>query len=38
MDTTLNELQGDVSRRDFIYLATTAFAAIGGGLRIVARD
>ena len=29
MDTTLNDLQGDVSRRDFIYLATTAFAAIG---------
>jgi len=29
MDTTLDNLQGDVSRRDFIYLATTAFAAIG---------
>ena len=29
MDTTLNDLEGDVSRRDFIYLATTAFAAIG---------
>ncbi len=29
MDTTVNDLQGDVSRRDFITLATTAFAAVG---------
>jgi ubiquinol-cytochrome c reductase iron-sulfur subunit len=29
MDTTLNDLSGDLSRRDFITLATTAFAAIG---------
>jgi ubiquinol-cytochrome c reductase iron-sulfur subunit len=29
MDTTVNDLQGDVSRRDFITIATTAFAAIG---------
>lgn len=29
MDTTSNDLRGDVSRRDFITIATTAFAAIG---------
>jgi ubiquinol-cytochrome c reductase iron-sulfur subunit len=34
MDTTLNDLQGDVSRRDFIYLATTAFAAIGAAAAL----
>ena len=29
MDTTLSDFQGDVSRRDFITLATTVFATIG---------
>ena len=34
MDTTLNELADDVSRRDFIILATGAFAVIGAAAAL----
>ena len=34
MATTYDSDQGDVSRRDFIYIATTAFAAIGAAAAL----
>ncbi|WP_127077299.1 ubiquinol-cytochrome c reductase iron-sulfur subunit [Rhodomicrobium lacus] len=34
MATTYDGDQGDVSRRDFIYLATTAFAAVGAAAAL----
>ncbi len=34
MSTTIDDHQGDVSRRDFIYIATTAFAAIGAAASL----
>ena len=34
MATTYNSDQGDVSRRDFIYIAATAFAAIGAAAAL----
>ena len=34
MATTIDDHQGDVTRRDFIYIATTAFAAIGAAAAL----
>ena len=34
METTANQEQGDVTRRDFIYIATTVFAAIGAAAAL----
>ena len=34
MATTYDSDQGDVSRRDFIYIAATAFAAIGAAAAL----
>jgi len=34
MATTIDESEGGVSRRDFIYIATTAFAAIGAAASL----
>jgi ubiquinol-cytochrome c reductase iron-sulfur subunit len=34
MTTTIDEQHGEVTRRDFIYIATTAFAAIGAAAAL----
>ncbi|KAI94009.1 ubiquinol-cytochrome C reductase [Rhodomicrobium udaipurense JA643] len=34
MNATVEDIEGDVSRRDFIYLATGAFAAVGGAVAL----